>query len=167
MGVFTTTPHDWTSGEIVTDVLLDEQLRGFQEGFGALSAHTPVITASGTAFAIGNGAVAGAYSQIQKWVRYRGKIVFGSTTTFGTGVYSISLPVAVSTAISNIPEWGCWIRDASAPADYFGFALNDTANTFTVRGVSGFGTSTLLGATVPVTLANGDWVSWDFWYPAA
>ncbi|WP_327132020.1 hypothetical protein OG311_13600 [Streptomyces sp. NBC_01343] len=72
------------AGEIVraSDVIRD-----------SWTAYTPVWSASGTAVSLGNGTVTGQYMQVGSmvWV----KIVFtaGSSTTYGTGFWRLTLPV--------------------------------------------------------------------------
>jgi hypothetical protein len=80
----------------------------------------------------------------------------GSTTTFGTGSYAWSLPVA-STSLSAFGFVGSgYFRDASAGATghFAGNAI--IASTTTINGVNG---NSLVGQTTPFT-----WVSTDFLY---
>lgn len=55
---------------------------------------TPTWTSNGTAPSYGNADVSAAYKKIGKTVSFRIHIGFGTTTNFGTGQYSFSLPVA-------------------------------------------------------------------------
>lgn len=57
-------------------------------------AYTPVWTAVTTNPVIGNGTLLGRYKRIGKTVLFRVQIVAGSTTTGGSGNYSVSLPLA-------------------------------------------------------------------------
>lgn len=61
---------------------------------GAWTPFTPPWTAQTTNPAIGNGTITGAYVQIGKTVHFRFKLIFGSTTTGGSGTWMFSLPVA-------------------------------------------------------------------------
>lgn len=58
----------------------------------APTSYSPAWTASSVNPAIGNGSIVGAYIQLGKLVFVDIAIVMGSTTTFGTGTYSFSLP---------------------------------------------------------------------------
>lgn len=54
--------------------------------------YTPVITTSGTAFALGNGTLEGYSIKIGSKVMGTIRFVAGNTTTFGTGFWSVTLP---------------------------------------------------------------------------
>jgi hypothetical protein len=96
MAVWTTAVKTWAAGNRLTGVLLNAQLRDFANAFGPRGSYSPALTASGTAFAIGNGSVTGVYSQVQNEVRGNATINIGTTTNVGTGVYALTLPVAAS-----------------------------------------------------------------------
>jgi len=67
--------------------------------------YTPVWTSADGNAAIGNGFVEGRYKQIGKVVHVYVAINFGSSTTFGSGEYKVSLPVpgrSVGMAILNL-----------------------------------------------------------------
>jgi hypothetical protein len=55
--------------------------------------YTPVWTAQTTNPAIGNGTISGRWVRNGNLVTYWGKVVMGSTTTYGTGTWFISVPV--------------------------------------------------------------------------
>jgi hypothetical protein len=92
---------------------------------GDRQTYTPAWTSTGSAPAIGNGSLSGQYQQIGKLVTFNFSIVFGSTTTFGSGSYRFSIPVASSglggmfghaTLFDSGVEWraGCAIFYVSA-----------------------------------------------------
>ena len=65
--------------------------------------YTPVWTSGGTAPAIGNGTLAGRYSITGKTVNVIINMIAGSTTTFGTGSYTFSLPFqAANQVVSEV-----------------------------------------------------------------
>ncbi len=79
------------------------------------TSYSPVWTSSGTAPSIGNGILSGFYYQIGHQIAVRIYLQFGSTTTGGTGGWSLSLPVqAASTnpqtvtlyAVASGSVWG-------------------------------------------------------------
>jgi len=71
----------------------------------AATSYTPSWTSTGTQPAIGNGSIAGSYVQIGKIEVASASIVAGSTTTYGTGNYSLSLPIAPA-AVSTVVALG-------------------------------------------------------------
>lgn len=60
---------------------------------GAWSNYTPSWTAASVNPAIGNGTITGRYIQIGKIVHFYAKLIMGSTSTYGTGQWYVSLPV--------------------------------------------------------------------------
>ena len=60
----------------------------------APQAFTPTWGSSGTAPSIGNGSILGEYVRAGGVVHWRVTITPGSTTTFGSGEYTVSLPTA-------------------------------------------------------------------------
>lgn len=133
---------------------------------GAWQAYTPVWTGSTTNPVIGNGVLAGRYCQIGKTVFYRGTLQAGSTTTFGSGTYGISLPVTSAALVSQGIIGTAWVRDSSV-GDYQ-MQLIDVGTGFNARpGASTFGGNAIWSATAPMTMVSGDWVSWQCVYEVA
>lgn len=64
----------------------------------AWTSYTPVWTAASTNPVIGNGTITGAYKVIGKTCFVRGNIVMGSSTTFGSGEWYVSMPFTASHA---------------------------------------------------------------------
>lgn len=64
--------------------------------WGAWTAFTPSWTAATTNPTLGNGTMSCAYSVMGKTAFARFKIVWGSTTNSGSGLYGLSLPAAVT-----------------------------------------------------------------------
>lgn len=71
-------------------------------GAGDWTAYTPVLTASTTNPALGNGTVAGAYSQVGKTVAFSIDLRIGSTTTRGVGRWFLSLPVVPHARLQTV-----------------------------------------------------------------
>ncbi|WP_182379817.1 hypothetical protein [Nocardioides sp. WS12] len=61
----------------------------------AWTSYSPAWTGATTNPVIGNGTIVGRYRQIGKSVDFRVVITMGSTTTYGSGQYAISLPVTL------------------------------------------------------------------------
>ena len=78
---------------------------GLQWG-GAWASYTPTWSATGgTAPSLGNGTIGGVYAQIGNITYFNIILTMGSTTTFGTGDWTLSLPVTAgaSSTISGFP----------------------------------------------------------------
>jgi len=65
------------------------------------TSYTPTWGATGTDPVLGNGTIIGRYAQVNKIVTYQIHLTAGSTTTFGSGLYSLSLPVAFAGELEN------------------------------------------------------------------
>jgi len=127
----------------------------------ASSAYTPAWTSAGTAPAIGNGSLAG------KWKRTPGNMIdgeiaitTGSTTTYGTGIYSLSLPATPAAAQVVIGE----VYALNSGVGFQAGAVVVSGSTATVYF---HGSGNTWGATGPWTFKNGDYVKIRFRYEAA
>jgi len=131
--------------------------------------YTPTWTSSGTAPAIGNAAVVGRYVQIDKVVHCYGRITFGSTSTFGTGVWSFALPVAASAnAITAQLSGAAFLYDSSANAMGIALAAITSSLVMTTEyPATWLGTLAQAGQLTPWTWATGDIVEWNTMYEAA
>lgn len=97
----------------------------------ASTSYVPVITASGTAFSIGNGTIIGRYIKVGRSVTVYGYFSFGSTTSYGTGTYDISIPVAAGTTATAYTGYGIF-TDASTSIRYLiGFTIASGASVAT------------------------------------
>ena len=123
--------------------------------------YTPAWTASTTNPAIGNGTITGRYQRVGKTVSFWAYINCGSTTTYGSGNYRLTIPVA--------PAW-------THIGGLSGFFLRSTTSYPLGAAVQSSGAVTRLwfgsGAaewspTVPATLAAGDFVVIGGTYEAA
>lgn len=68
---------------------------------GAWTAYTPVWTTSGTAPAIGNGTISGRYTKIGRTIIGTINLTAGSTTTYGSGGFTFTLPPFAASASAN------------------------------------------------------------------
>lgn len=111
--------------------------------------YTP--TWSGT---IGNGTVTGRYVQVGALVAFTVRITWGSTTTHGASLQSVSLPVSAH-SIDGAVSVQC--RDSSASAEYGGTGRLNGANVEAWA----IGDAGRVSDTVPFTWANGDlaWIT--------
>lgn len=97
-----TNPRTWTAGERLTAALLNLQVRDNLKAIGdPWDAYTPSWTAATTNPSVGNGSLVGAVRQMGSLVHFRLLLTAGSSTTFGSGAWKMTLPV--------IPAPGRWI----------------------------------------------------------
>jgi len=125
-------------------------------------------TSSGTNPVIGNGTIEGWYKVIGKTCFVRGNIVMGSTTTFGTGEWYVSMPVtavnadAILMTVTLLDNGSAWYNatmagaragfNTKAPMQYVNI-LNGTAND--------------VNATQPFTWTTSDRFVWNGSYEIA
>jgi hypothetical protein len=132
----------------------------FDELGDAWTAYTPVVT--GTGWVAGNATLIGGWIEINNWVEGRFTITIGSTTTVGTGAYSITLPK--TSAVTNINAGGgLTVFDTSAPATRQRHMYINTSTTVAAQDDSG----TFVSGTAPFALATGDTLKGKFSYQAA
>lgn len=114
--------------------------------------------------AIGNGTILSGYVIRGSWVTATVRIVMGTTTTFGTGAYSFSLPIPCRAGYS----WNgsALLNDSSAALFYLGTshinAESAVASTFSIYPNAG----TVLAPTSPFTWASSDQLLATISYPA-
>lgn len=126
---------------------------------GAWVSYTPSWTASSVNPAIGNGTLLGRYRLVGKSCLVMIFLKFGSTTTTGTGAYSLSLPF---TAVNRTDNY--WVGSAvftdSGVANYPGTCTTDfnTSTTTLIGPVSATQTSNPSGwgSNNPVTPGTAD-----------
>lgn len=134
----------------------------------AWTSYTPTWTAATTNPAIGNGSITGQYIQLGPVVWYRGKILMGSTTTYGSGEWRISVPVSADVSITNMAIGPVWLRDSTGPGDYASVAISANTDYLVIRpGAATFGGSNIVDGTHPFGFGSGDWVTWTVFYPEA
>lgn len=120
----TTGPYDAQIATLNTSV---GSLNTSVSGLGAVQTYTPVWGSTGTAPAIGNGTLVGKYITIGKLTHAWISQVNGSSTTYGTGTYSWTLPTVAHNA-NNVPEMqASWIGAPTAGSVFGGVTDVDTA----------------------------------------
>ena len=128
-----------------------ENLIGFA---GTWQSYTVSWTAATTNPSIGNGTLAGRYTQIGKSVIYSIALVMGSTTTYGSGNWRFSLPKSVaSSSVRYIGQWRAY--DASTDASYSGVTSLSSGDSSIIIFSRDQGSATLSDA-VPFTWASSD-----------
>jgi hypothetical protein len=124
----------------------------------AWTSYTPTWTASVNP-ALGNGTWACAYNQSGKTVDFRIKLTMGSTTTYGTGTWYLSLPVAPKAY--DVNAFPCQMFDSSGSAWWQAGAFSQSAGLFLMYD------QTAVSATGPWTWATGDFLVISGSYEAA
>lgn len=157
-----TAPRTFVDGEVETAAIFNTHVRDNFLAIGqAWTSYTPTWTGS-TNPAIGNGTIAGAYLSAGKLTIARFKITMGSTTTYGTGGWIISLPVTANSAVVESVVGGSACYDVGVNR----YARNIyCVTTTTVQFISEAGT--FVTPTSPFTWGTGDIFSGQFVYEAA
>lgn len=159
-----TSPRTWLAGEKLTAALLNLHLRDNLKALGdPWTSFTPTWTSSGTAPALGNGVLTGAWMNTGKLVIARIFLTMGSTTTYGTGNYTFAMPATSAVGAQWFPVGGCVCRDASGAATYFFGAFTAGSNTVS----AGSDSAARLGQLVPFTWANTDTLAISLAYESA
>jgi len=92
-------------------------------------AYTPVWTAATTNPSLGNGSLTGTYKQRGKIVDVRINLTTGSTTTYGSGTYRITLPVSAKNSEVNTIIGNGYVVDAST--GFYFHIVGDTGDSLT------------------------------------
>lgn len=124
----------------------------------AWGAYAPAWTSSGTQPALGNGSLTGFYRRTGKQVEARISLIMGTTTTYGTGLWMLSLPVTATTT----NQCGVCLLKDTGTADKAGMVYMQS--TTTVTPVS---STAVVTATSPHTWASTDQVQVYISYEAA
>jgi hypothetical protein len=114
------------------------------------------VSASNPQPAKGNGVCVAAYKLVGKTLDFRFKLVFGSTTTFGTGAWRVTLPVSLAGVAATEQNGGsAYYYDASGDGVYLWSVTVNASGTFMYFYVSG-GTGIVTGTNAPVVAAQND-----------
>jgi hypothetical protein len=112
----------------------------------AWQSYTPTWgVAAGTAPSLGNGSIIGEYSVIGKTMHFKLQLLIGSTTTFGTGSYTFSVPENVE-AVQIV---NCMIQTGSSTYETATGFFNFEPTVLTVNTASG-----LLGSSSGLASGN-------------
>ena len=151
-----------SAGTTLMSVSSTGLVAGSGPSLGAWTAYTPTWGGNTTNPAIGNGTITGSYCQIGKTVFGRVKIVVGSTTTFGSGAYFLSLPV---TAASTDQSAGQGILADNSASTRYTVVLtpSSTTNVWIRYGANALDTT----SAAPMTWATNDNLVVSFTYEAA
>lgn len=157
-----TSPRTWVDGETVFASLMNTHVRDNLKELGdAWTSYTPSWTGSGSNPSIGNGTIAGRRILAGKLCIFEIQILMGSTTSYGSGNYSLTLPAAPRVTAANDTFSGM-LYDSSAgsgPTAIYPIvgisASSTTINLAALPTTAGNPYRTITPTSV-VTLANGD-----------
>ena len=130
--------------------------------------YTPIWTATGTAPSIGDGSIVGRYVSLGATIVGEIRLIFGSTTTRGSGTYKFSLP-ATGIAENYQPMGQVVLRDEGPGITYFGTAMfnnddDDTIEIWLHSQTATFDEGVPVAADTPVLFAVNDKILIHFQY---
>lgn len=137
-------------------------ITGTGTSLGAWTSFTPTL--GGTGWAIGNGTVTGRYCQIGKLVFFQLSIIFGSTSTFGTGQLTISTPTTRATSGAGAATLNTNFLDVSTGTRVAGYGRIGSGATTVLMHQTDYNT---IVDTRPFTWANGDIIELNGTYETA
>lgn len=153
------------SGGVAGQVLQAASTSAVQWG-PTYTTYVPAWAAAGVAPALGNGTLTGRYVQIGKYVHGYLTLTAGTTTTFGTGNYNFTLPVAAGASNPVFALIGTAYAVDTGVASYAGMPR-------LLGGLTAVEVVTLASPAAnwtqiaPFTFANGDQIIIYFAYEAA
>ena len=131
-------------------------------------AYTPVWTCSGTAPAIGNGSIIGTYTRNGSTINVIVDITFGSTTTFGSGIFFFSLPRLDYASVVQVGIGSVWaVNGASSAATVGTIQINPGTGLFQINTVNSSFAPVNATATTPFTFNSGSIIRAEFSYETA
>jgi hypothetical protein len=149
------TRTSWTDGSTVINNARLQDVYAAIESSWALDVYTPSWTASSANPSIGNGTITGKYINLGgKCIVFGVQITAGSTTTFGTGNYSVSLPLSADTTFAGcINVFGV---DVSTVTIYNGVGHINTSTTVGLFTTDASAAATYTPSVPIATPATGD-----------
>lgn len=156
-----------SSGETTTLSTKFNQLRDALNVLGdPWTAYTPTWTGSVADPVKHNGTIVGAYMRTDSLVIGRITITMGSTTTYGTGGWSLSLPVAPVSGSGRPLMVGTATDTGTGDYPLFGVIVGSTLLLRTLPTTAG-NPLTAVTSAVPHTWANTDVLTINYTYEAA
>ena len=150
-------PNALLSGLVITDNATG-QTDGNEIDFRTVT-YTPAWTGAGTP-AIGDGTLNGAYVRRGEQCRVNIQVTMGSTTTYGSGAWSFSVPyTAARGSVGSV-----YMEDATGPSVYVGTAYIQNGAS-TLRIATADSSSAYAKFDTPFTWANGDKIRIEIEFP--
>ena len=119
-------------------------------------AYVPQWTSTGTAPALGDGVMVGKYKIRHSDIAVFMRQTMGSTTTFGTGSYTWSMPFSAATFTNGTHRGSGAVFDSSTSTRYV--AIANVASASAGMTLASDVATAGVGATVPITFAVSDLV---------
>lgn len=141
-------PARFFSQEIETKLLTVGEIRGLE-----WHPYTPVWDATTTSPSLGNGTVTGKYTRLADTVWFWARITMGSTTTYGSGIYNLTIPPPSNDGDTNGIPVAFQLRDSGSSAEYPAAGRIDSNDKIAAWGLS---SGNRVGPTQPFTWATGD-----------
>lgn len=147
------TPVSPSAGQLIDKTFWDAQVyQQLVDLYASWTSYSPTWTGATTNPVLGNGSLDAGYRAIGKTISVRIRLVIGSTTTLGSGLWSISLPSGLAPAA--VQTLGGFASNSSGSSRYaLGAYLTAGAGVFRIAAADG--TSGVSG-TSPFAWANGD-----------
>lgn len=136
----------------------------------AWTAYVPIWgTTGGSGSSIGNGSLSGRFQQVGRTVNVKAQITMGSTTTYGTSQWTLSLPVpAVSTsALRTIFHARVYDNSPSNAFTAMGHVNPADPDTVALEAWSANPGTDAMRQNFPIIFASGDLVTFAGSYEAA
>lgn len=147
-------PRTWVVGEVVSAALMNQEIRDqINEIIAAWTAYTPAWTAASTNPVLGNGTLTGRHMKVGRTCHAQIDLVTGSTTTYGSGAYSMSLPFTAAAVGQR-----CGLAHVFLSQRYLGETLISVSATTALIFFPASGSVSNLSqaaSNVPFTWANG------------
>lgn len=152
----------WGNDNIVAGTLSDTNTGSTPNTVSIVAkAYTPAWTAATTNPTIGNGSVVGEYERDGNYVVARVTANFGSTTTFGTGTYSFSLPITPYAHARDIIGPAFAFKSGTSFFEGVAYIVSGSSTVLLLLGAA---PANNVGPTVPVTWASGDRIEFEIRY---
>jgi hypothetical protein len=127
------------------------------------SNYTPVWTTTGTAPSLGNGTLTGRYTITGRLCTVQFKLTAGSTTTFGTGNFQITLPFVSSGG----QEAQGISRIVDDTVGYYVAVINVSSNSSIMTFYTTTSVTAIVSEAVPMTWATNDFIAGTITYEIA
>lgn len=145
-------PVSPTAGQLIDKTFWDDEIyEQFTDIYASWTSYTPTWSAASGTPSVGNGSLAAAYKLIGQTAFVRLRLVIGTTSTLGTGLWGFTLPAgATPNAVQSVP--GFLSNSAGTVRHPLGAYLTAGSGVFriAVNGSSG------VGSAAPFAWADGD-----------
>ncbi|MFD5033656.1 hypothetical protein ACFWM0_25095 [Streptomyces sp. NPDC058405] len=161
-------PRTWLVGEVATAAMFNTEVRDqFASMFDAWTSWTPSWTAATTNPVVGNGTLNGRHMKWGRTCHVNLELTCGSTTTYGSGVWSFSLPFTAAAAVGSRVGIAHALAGSNRVAG--NIIVSASATTFTPFFPASTSVSFLSngGAANPFTWASGNQLRCSFTFETA